>query len=137
VDLAALQAQFRGRRFGELILHHLKHTDFQATVVTLLALPQELPQDARPLVESWIDEMSVPSRSEQFWQRDCGDVFASIIAVAAAKLRVAGIEPSSDDLFNMFQIIVFNFVYATHRFPQSKAFIQKSLGVGFLGRLLG
>ena len=61
----------------------------------------------------------------------------SITTAAAAKLRGVGIEPSSDDLFNMFQIIVLNFVCASHNHPQSKAFIQKAVGSGFLSRLFG
>jgi hypothetical protein len=137
MDLDALRKQFRGRRFGELILHHRKETDLQSTIAALQGVTQQLPDGAQPLVESWIDEINPNARSEQFWRQDCADALATITAAAASRLRAAGMEPTTEDLFNMFQVIVLNFAYSTHRFPQSKAFIQKALGVGFLGRLFG
>lgn len=137
MDLSALRNQFAGRRFGELVLHHRKQTDLQTTVEALQGVIAELPASARPLVETWIDEMSTDVRSEAFWKQDCAGAFATITEAAGERLRSAGVNPSTDDVFNMFQIIVLNFAYSTHQHPQSKAFIQKALGVGFLGRIFG
>lgn len=137
VDIDALQKQFHGCRFGELILHHRKMTDLQTTSKAIIGIIQELPQDVQSHMESWFDEMNLNVRSEQFWQQDCGDAFAKITEVATAKLGAVGVQPTTDDLFNMFQVTVLNFAYSAHRFPQSKAFIQKSLGVGFFRRLFG
>lgn len=137
MDLYALKKQFHGRRFGELILHHRKETDIHTTIAAIRGVTQELPNNAQPLVGSWIDQINPGALSEQFWRQDCGDAFESITNAASVKLRAAGLQPTTDDLFNMFQIIVLNFAYSTHRFPESKAFIQKALGVGLLGRLFG
>lgn len=137
MDLDSIRAQFHGRKFGELVLEHLNKLDFTTTVQALRGITQDLPAVVQPLVESWIDDMNPSSRVEQFWQQDCGVALMSITTAAAAKLRGGGIEPSSDDLFNMFQIIVLNFVCAGHNHPQSKAFIQKAVGIGFLSRLFG
>jgi len=127
MDLEALQKQFRGSRFGNLILHHRRENDLQTTIAAVQGVTEQLPPTARPLVESWIDEMCPNSRSEQFWQQDCGEAFARITTAAAAKLRAAGVEPTTDDLFNMFQIIVLNFAYVAHRSNRSKAFIEMAL----------
>jgi hypothetical protein len=127
MDLEALQKQFRGRRFGELILHHRKVNDLETTIAAVHAVTAQLPPTAQPLVESWIDEMNPQSRSEQFWQQDCGEALAAITAAARAKLRSARVEPTTDDLFNMFQIVVLSFSYATHLSNRSKAFIEKAL----------
>jgi hypothetical protein len=135
MDLDSLQTQFHGRKFGDLVLEHLNKLDFSATVHALRGITQELPAVAQPLVESWVDDINPHSRVAQFWQQDCGVALMSITTAAAAKLRGVGIEPSSDDLFNMFQIIVLNFVCAGHNHPQSKAFIQKAVSTGFLSRL--
>jgi hypothetical protein len=135
MDLDSLRAQFHGRKFGELVLEHLKKLDLETTVQALRGITQELPAGAQPLLESWIDDINPSSHVEQFWQQDCGMAFMSITTAATAKLRGAGIEPSSKNLFNMFQIIVLNFAYACHVHPQSKAFIQKAVGIGFLSRL--
>ncbi|MCX6224518.1 MAG: hypothetical protein NTV01_07160 [Bacteroidia bacterium] len=127
MDIDQIKQQFRGRKFGELILHHRKVTDMQTTVKSLQGTIQELPNSVQPLMESWFDEMNLNVRSEQFWQQDCGDAFVMITNTAEAKLRAVGVQPTNDDLFNMFQIIVLNFAYSTHRYPKSKAFIQKAI----------
>lgn len=137
VDLDNLRTQFHGRKFGELVLEHHEKLDLPTTAQALTGITQELPARAQPLVESWVDNMNPSARVEQFWQQDCGVALMSITTAAATKLRGVGIEPSSDDLFNMFQIIVLNFAYAAHMHPQSKAFIQKAIGIGFFRRLFG
>ena len=128
VSIEALQKQFRGSRFGDLILLHRRENDMQTTIAALLGVTERLPPTAQPLVESWLDEMNTNALSEQFWKQDCGEALSIITTTAAAaKLRSAGVEPTSDDLFNMFQIIVLNFAYAAHRFNHSKVFIEKAL----------
>jgi hypothetical protein len=137
MDLDSLRAQFHGRKLGELVFEHRKKLDLPTTIEALKGITQELPARAQPLVESWIDDMNLSARVEQFWQQDCGMALMSITTAAAAKLRGAGVEPSSNDLFNMSQIIVLNFTYASHIHPQSKAFIQKAIGLRFFRRLFG
>ncbi len=137
MDLESLRKQFEGRLFGELVLHHRKHTSLQNTVAALQGVISELPEAAQQLVESWIDDMSTDVRSESFWKQDCANSFTNITNAAENKLRDAGISPTTDDLFNMFQIIILNFAYSAYQHPQSKAFIQKSVGVGFFGRIFG
>lgn len=137
MDLENLRMQFQGRKFGELVLEHRKKLDLPTALEALKGTAHELPAGAQPLVESWIDEMNPSARVEQFWQQDCGVALMSITTAAAAKLRGVGVEPSSNDLFNMFQIIVLNFTYASHIHPQSKAFIQKAIGIGFMRRIFG
>jgi hypothetical protein len=137
MDLDSLRVQFHGRKFGELVLEHHKKLDLPTTLKALKGIADELPTRARPLIESWIEDMNPSARIEQFWQQDCGVALMSITTAAATKLRGVGVEPSSNDLFNMFQIIVLNFAYASHIHPQSKAFIQKAIGIGFVRRVLG
>jgi hypothetical protein len=59
--------------------------------------------------------------------------FLEICGKARKKLADGGcIDPADEDLFCMFQIIVLNFAYCAFKYPSSKAFIQKSIGMGFL-----
>jgi hypothetical protein len=79
MDLDSLRVQFHGRKFGELVLEHHKKLDLPTTLKALKGIADELPTRARPLIESWIEDMN----------------------------------------------------------PQSKAFIQKAIGIGFVRRVLG
>lgn len=71
--------------------------------------------------------MGVGSQSKEFWTQDCGAALSRITSKADTKLRAAGVIPTSDDLFNMFQIIVLSLAYSAHKSANSKAFIQKAL----------
>jgi hypothetical protein len=136
MDLAQLAEQFRGRRFGELVLHHVRQKNLAETLGGLKGTTGQLPSEAAINVKSWIDEVAPMGANEAFWRRDCSEVFKEVCELARHRLSAFGIDGTDDDIFNMFQMIVLNFAYGIHRHPQSKAFIQKALGIGFLRRLI-
>lgn len=135
MNLQELSAQYAGRKFGELVLHHFKRMNQETLVPALAGTIRTLPPAARPLAEDWIDEITTFGTEPSFWQSDAGQTFALICSAAKDRLADAGITASDDDIFNMFQIILLNFVYGLHKHPQSKAFIQQSIGIGFLRRI--
>jgi hypothetical protein len=135
MKLNELGQQFKGRKFGELILHHVNAQDYETLVKAMLGTIEELPSGAETEVESWIDEIAPLGKSPAFWQRDCGQVFLTICGQARQKLANCGVKATENDLLTMFQIIVLNFAYGAHKDPESKAFIQKSVGIGFLRRI--
>lgn len=107
MDLQALSAQFAGRKFGDLVLYHFKN----------------MKQDSvMPALVGYID---------------AGQTFTVICNAAHKRLTDAGIPATADNVFALFQIILVNFVYGLHKQPQLKEFIQKSIGMGLLHRMLG
>jgi hypothetical protein len=136
MDLLELTRQFRGRRFGDLVLHHVRQTNLAQTVAALTGTMAELPPKETIDVEGWIDEIAPMGADESFWRRDCSEVFRDVCELARHRFNARGIYETEDGIFNMFQIVVLNFAYGAHRSPQSKAFIQKALGMGFFQRLL-
>ena len=137
MDLQALSAQFSGRKFGELVLHHYKSMKQDVLVPALVGNIESLPASAQPLTESWIDEVTAYGTDVSFWQSDAGQTFTRICNAARQRFADAGILATDDDVFAMFQIILLNFVYGLHKHPQSKAFIQRSIGMSFLRRMFG
>jgi hypothetical protein len=136
MNLDILGQQFKGRKFGELVLHHVDAQDYQTVVKAMLSTIEKLPKGVTPEVEAWIDEIAPLGASSTFWRRDCGEAFLEIRGQARQKLARCGVaSPTDDDLLWMFQIIVLNFAYGAFKHPPSKAFIRKSIGVGFLRRL--
>lgn len=135
MDLTSFSQQLAGRKFGELVIHHYKKQDYSTIVAALKGTIQELPEKAQQCVESWIDEIAPYGKDPSFWQRDCGELFIEICNLARQKIATYMVNVTDDHLFSMFQIIVLNFAYGAHKHPQSKAFIQKSIGVGFLRRM--
>lgn len=137
MDLIALAQQFSGRKFGELVLHHCRKQSLAQTITALQGTMEDLPHSARPSVEGWIDQMNPSALDAGFWARDCGDVFLDICLRARPVLKATLTHPTDEQVFSMFQIIVLNFAYAMQKDSKSKAFVQKSIGVGLIGRLFG
>lgn len=103
MNIQSLQTQFRGRKFGELVLHHLKsqsdNARNQALQGTLRQLPSEFQQKE---MECLIDEYNRQIYDKSFWEQDCGDALISITNTARSRFKNYSIIPSDDDLFNVF-----------------------------------
>jgi hypothetical protein len=137
VSARELAENFRGRRFGELVLYHLKRQSVAKIIEGLMGTISLLPKALQDASAEWIDLNNTYAVDVKFWQADCGDACISIMSRAEGFLRKHEQRSESDTLLNLFQIIVLNFAYAAHKEPSSKAFIQKALGMGLLRRLLG
>lgn len=127
MDLTGLEAQFRGGTFGELVLRHRSQSSVESCLSACQGIIEQLPVQARPLAETWMDEMNALTNSSELWTQDCGDAFASITSAAVRKLKAADVRFTDDDVFNMFQLIVLNYAYATHRSGHSRAIIEQAL----------
>ena len=132
-----LADQMRGRRFGELVLHHIKKQSDSQIVAALSHTVSFLPAPLQTASADWIDINNPDGINSSFWQMDCGDAVLLITKRAAEFASELGVRPDDDMLLNLFQIIVLNFAYTANSEPKSKAFIQKSLGFGLLRRMFG
>src|SRR5262245_23120320 len=122
----ALAQQFRGKPFGELILHqNVKRQSLRQINKQLLRIIGFLPSE----LEEWIDLNNKYGVRVEFWRSDCGDVLLSIVDRARVFSTSHGINADDDTLLNLFQIVVFSFADTAHREPRSKAFIQQSAGI--------
>jgi len=134
--VAAMIDGVKGRRFGELVLHHVSKMSAQQILEALGGLTAELDEVAGRSVEAWVDEINPMGLSRAFWRADADKVLEDLAGRASRRLRELGVSPTDDELASMVQVIISNFAYTAHRNPQSKSFIQKAVGIGFLGRLM-
>ena len=124
----------RGRRFGELVLYHVKRCSASHVVNALMGTISLLPKQLQGPSEEWIDINNQYGLDEAFWRSDCGEVYLSIIERAKQFSSKIGTQADNNTLLNLFQIVVLNFAYTAYRDPSSKAFIQKAIGIGALRR---
>jgi hypothetical protein len=128
---------FRGRKFGELVLYHVKRQSVFEISKGVAGTVSLLPKELQGVSEQWIDLNNRYAPNEEFWRSDCGDIYLSIIERARQFASRTGTQADSNTLLNLFQIVVLSFAYTAHLEPSSKAFIQKAIGTGFLRRFLG
>lgn len=82
-----------------------------------------LPEEAKPLAETFIDRWNVRAYEKDFWQMDTAIVFDEIIDDARSILSESGIPLDDETLFNMFNIIVLSYAYSAYGQPKKRKFI--------------
>jgi hypothetical protein len=138
MNLETLKNQFQGRKFGELVLHHLKSQSHNDISVALQGTFHLLPDFFRMNeMEKLIDEFNAKIYEESFWQTDCADQFDNIIKIAKIKFFHVKLQPSEDDLFNVFNVIVLNFAYGASSQIEMKKFIRNSVTNNIFRRIFG
>ena len=135
-NLDTLAAQFKGRKFGELVLAHCRSCDTATGLAALHGTIGNLPQDVLPLVEPWVITLLPCGESVRFWEQDCGATLSDLSRLATAEFKANDISLSNHDVLNMVQVLVLSFAGAARTDPKFKAFIQKAVGMGFFRRML-
>jgi len=77
-----------------------------------------LPEEARGLVEGFIDRWNLRAYDRAFWQTDTASVFDEITEDAKNVFSDIGLAFDDDMLFNMFNIVVLSYAYSAY--DQSK-----------------
>jgi hypothetical protein len=136
MNLQNLEEQFRGRKFGELVLHHLSSQSDDARVQALQGTIRQLPSAFQQReMEELIDDFNKKIYDKSFWEQDCADSLLSITNTAKKRFLKCNLSASDDDLFNVFNIIVLNYAYTAQLQPEMKSFIKKSVNRSFFDRL--
>lgn len=124
VDLTRLQTQFTGRRFADLVLQHANQQSLEQIERAALGTMNNFPKSFFPDIELLLDEMNEYLYSRDFWDSDCGDVFADVLGRAKAKLIARNQEISNEKLFDMFNLVVLNFARGALMQPKMAEFIK-------------
>lgn len=132
MDLEKLSKQYRGAKYGQLVLKLHSAMNFSTSKEAALDLYRQLPKAAADKAEAWIDRYNRAGMKPDFWKEDCAEIFEMIIEDARDSFEA---QLDTDDLFNLFQIINLNFVLSAHADKRFKTFIQDSIGLGILGKL--
>lgn len=138
MNLDALKKQFQGRKFGELVLHHLKSQSQNDRTAALQGTFQLLPDIFQTRgIENLIDDINVKAYEKTFWQTDCADVFSYIINLTKDRFSRVGLTPNNDDLFNIFNIVVMNFAHNASTQNNMKKFIKDSVKTSIFKKMFG
>ena len=78
VTVDQLVEQFEGRKFGELVLHHMNEQPFEQIVAAMQGMMERLPAQVRNEIEGLIDNANPLSFKKEFWADDCGKILRFI-----------------------------------------------------------
>jgi len=128
INLEEIRQGFRGRPFCKLVEHHLYRQKQDDRIRGIHGTVEMLPEEAKPLVESFIDRWNGRAYEKELWKRDTKSVFDEIIDDARRVLHESGITSDDEILFNMFNIIVLSYAYNAYDQPKMREFIGVNSG---------
>jgi hypothetical protein len=134
---AQIEAGMKGKKFGDLVLYHMNKQSFEQIILALTGMIESLPVQISEEITALIDDSVPLGYNKDFWADDCGNIFRFITFMVKKKLKEKGIQPSEDELFDVFNIIVLNFAYNGHKDSNMKKFIKNSVGGGLLKKVFG
>lgn len=128
ISLIALQKQFTGSKFGELVLHHL---DSQSEPDRLLAingliggLHPELKEISLDFLTTIVDGFA---RVKDFWTIDCGEALKLYTTATKTEAKKHGIIIDDDYAFNYFNLIVLTLAHKVYSDRSYLRIVKKSL----------
>lgn len=137
VDLKKEVAKYRHLSFGQFILGIAADAGMSANALmaALINSKENLGVVPDKLYEMWLDSMGAKGSDPRYWTQDVERVFWDAVNNGDKLIRELGEVPNDDDLLEMFNSVVLNLAYSAAANKSSRAFIQKSIGIGFLGRV--
>jgi len=129
VDISELRAGFKGRPFSQLVDHHLNRQSQDQRIQGINGTIAMLPEQARGLVEGFIDRWNLRAYDQLFWRTDTASVFDEIMADVNNVLVEAGLHADDEILFNMFNIIVLSYAYSAYDQPKMREFMGTKASV--------
>jgi hypothetical protein len=137
ISIDQLVKRLEGKRFGELVLHHVNKQPIELIVTEMQERMEWLPAQIRSEIEGLINNVNSLVLKKEFWSDDCGEIAKSITSMVEKELQGKGVPVSEENLFDMFHIIVANYACSTHKDPRIRKLIKRSVGKGPFGRIFG
>jgi hypothetical protein len=123
INPSELRAGFAGRPFYELIHHHLNRQSQDQRIQGINGTIAMLPEQARGLVEGFIDRWNLRAYDQDFWKMDAALVFDEITEDSRNAFSELGIDTDDEMLVNIFNIIVLSYAYSAYDQPKMREFM--------------
>lgn len=128
VSISELKSQFSGRKFGELVLHHIKTQSIGQIESAIIGLNGQVkPELEDTTVKFLATVLEVFAQLADFWKEDCGEVLVLYVNSTKSEAKKFGIEVDDDYGFDIFNLIVLMLAKKAIEEPGFKKFIKKSV----------
>jgi len=127
-SIKQLKEQYSGRKFGELVLHHLKAQNSKRIDDAVLGLKESinpaLIETTNKFIATIIYDFT-PIKS--FWKEDCGDALILYTSATKAEAKKFNIEVTDDYAYDIFNLIVLSLAQKALYDSSFKNFIKNSV----------
>lgn len=128
ISLTELQNQFRGRKFGELVLHHISTQEENQRANAIKGIRESINPEFLISVDSFIKTITFGfAKTKEFWKTDCGEALLLYTNSTKAEAKKMNLELNDEQAFDIFNLIVLNLASHAMKNIEFKSFIKKSI----------
>ena len=119
---------YKGRQFGELVLHHTKTQTPKQINEAITALRGKVYPALVITTDKFLETVVYSfATTKKFWKYDCGDTLKIYTTAAKAEADKYKIKINDDYAFDIFNLIVFSLAQRAVNEPEFKKLIKKSV----------
>ncbi len=127
-SLKQLEKQFKGKKFGKLVLYHTKIQSPKEIGEAINELRSNIYPALIITTDKFIHNVVYEfSKTETLWKHDCGETLKIYITATKVEAEKFNLKVSDDYAFDIFNIIVLSLALRAVREPEFKNFIKKSI----------
>ncbi|MBM4030852.1 MAG: hypothetical protein FJ291_03605 [Planctomycetes bacterium] len=108
IDSAALRRQFQGAEYRKLVQEHMRLRPSKLAAA-ILGEVATLTHVERQVAEALIDAWNAKALDEDFWRRDCGEVFDEIRSDFGQRMEANGLAAEDWLGLHIFQLVTMSF----------------------------
>ncbi len=127
-SLEQFEKQYKGRQFGELVLHHTKIQTPKQIDDAITALRGNLYPALAITTDKFIETVVYGfATTKKLWKHDCGETLRIYTTATKVETEKYNIKVSDDYAFDVFNLIVLSLAQRAVNEPDFKNFIKKSI----------
>jgi len=128
ISIEQLEKQYKGRQFGELVLHHVKTQTPKQINDAIIGLRGKIYPALAITTDKFLETVVFGfSTTKELWKHDCGEtlkIYTTATKVEAEKYKI---KVTDDYAFDVFNLIVLSLAQRAVNEPDFKNFIKKSI----------
>jgi hypothetical protein len=127
-SLQQLEKQYKGRQFGELVLHHTKTQTPKHIDDAITELRGNLYPALAISTDKFIEKVVYGfATTKNLWKHDCGETLKIYTTATKVEAEKYNIKVSDDYAFDVFNLIALSLAQRAVNEPEFKNFIKKSI----------
>lgn len=128
ISLEQLEKQYKGRQFGELVLHHVKTQTPKQINDAIIELKGNIYPALAITTDKFLETVVYGfSTTKKLWKHDCGETLKIYTTATKVEAEKHKIKVSDDYAFDVFNLIVLSLAQRATNEPEFKSFIKKSI----------
>lgn len=128
VSLIDLANQYNGRKFGELVLHHVNQDSLRVINQAINRLSQNIHPTLKETTIKFLETIVYAfATNKDFWKTDCSEALNLYTNATKSEAKKYGLEVSDDYAFDIFNLIVLTLASKATQDSDFENFIKKSI----------